>query len=56
LKIANIIDDYELLVLARKHAFKLVQTDPMLTQPEHLSIRNALLEKFAGTLGLVDIA
>jgi ATP-dependent DNA helicase RecG len=56
LKIANIIDDYELLVLARKHAFELVQTDPMLTQPEHSSIRSALFEKFADTLGLVDIA
>ncbi|MHC4264938.1 MAG: ATP-dependent DNA helicase RecG [Planctomycetota bacterium] len=56
LKIANILDDYELLVLARKHAFELVEMDPMLTNPEHIAIRKALLDKFADTLGLVDIA
>jgi ATP-dependent DNA helicase RecG len=56
LKLANIIDDYDLLVLARKHAFELVETDPKLTNPEHITIRKALLDKFADTLGLVDIA
>ncbi|MHC4293061.1 MAG: ATP-dependent DNA helicase RecG, partial [Planctomycetota bacterium] len=56
LKMANIIDDYELLVLARKYAFELVEMDPMLIHPEHKDIRKALLYKFADTLGLVDIA
>ncbi|MHC4186556.1 MAG: ATP-dependent DNA helicase RecG [Planctomycetota bacterium] len=56
LKLANIIDDYDLLVLARKHAFELVEMDPKLTNPEHITIRKALLDKFADTLGLVDIA
>jgi ATP-dependent DNA helicase RecG len=56
LKIANIIDDYELLVMARKNAFELVDSDPMLTRPEHKNIRRALLNKFGDTLGLADVA
>jgi ATP-dependent DNA helicase RecG len=55
LKIANIIDDYELLLMARKHAFALVEVDPMLTQADHRPIRRALLEKFGESLGLVDV-
>ena len=55
LKIANIIDDYELLVMARKNAFELVSQDPMLTKAEHTNIRQALLAKFAPhLLALVD--
>jgi ATP-dependent DNA helicase RecG len=56
LKIANIIDDYELLVAARKNAFKLVAQDPMLTKVEHANIRQALLTKFGDSLGLADVA
>jgi len=56
LKIANIIDDYDLLLLARKDAFKLVDYDPMLTKPQNRSIRRALLKKFGESLGLVDVA
>jgi ATP-dependent DNA helicase RecG len=56
LKIANIIDDYELLVMARKNAFELVSQDPMLERPEHRNIRRAMLAKFGDSLGLGDIA
>ena len=56
LKIANIIDDYDLLVMARKNAFELVTQDPMLTGPEHKNIRRALLAKFGDSLGLADVA
>ncbi len=56
LKIANIIDDYELLVAARKNAFNLVSQDPMLTKVEHANIRQALLAKFGDSLGLADVA
>ena len=56
LKIANIIDDYELLVMARKNAFELVRQDPMLTENEHKNIRRALLAKFGDSLGLADVA
>jgi len=56
LKIADIIDDYELLVMARKKAFELVSSDAMLTSPGHRNIREALLAKFGDSLGLADIA
>ena len=56
LKIANIIDDYELLVMARRHAFEMVSADPMLTKAEHKNIRQALIAKFGVSLGLADVA
>jgi ATP-dependent DNA helicase RecG len=56
LKIANIIDDYELLVMARRHAFEMVSADPMLTKAEHKNIRQALIAKFGASLGLADVA
>jgi len=56
LKIANIIDDYDLLVIARRHAFQVVSADPTLAQPEHRNIRRALIAKFGGSLGLADVA
>jgi len=56
LKIADIIDDYELLVMARKDAFEMVSKDPMLTGSEHKNIRHALLAKFGDSLGLADVA
>ena len=56
LKIANIVDDFELLAMARKNAFKLVSQDPMLARPEHRNIRRELLAKFGDSLGLADVA
>lgn len=56
LKIANIIDDYELMIMARRDAFDMVNSDPMLKNAEHQNIRKALLRRFGDTLGLADIA
>ncbi|MHC4762272.1 MAG: ATP-dependent DNA helicase RecG [Planctomycetota bacterium] len=56
LKIANIIDDYELLVMARRNAFELVKKDAMLKEACHRNIRQALLAKFGDSLGLADVA
>jgi len=56
MKIANIVDDYELLVMARRNAFELVADDPMLTKREHRNIRNALLSRFGDSLGLAGVA
>ena len=56
LKIANIVDDFDLLVMARKNAFEMVSQDPMLTNPVHKNIRQALLAKFGDLLGLADVA
>jgi ATP-dependent DNA helicase RecG len=56
LKIANIVDDFDLLIMARKNAFELVSQDPMLANAEHRNIRQALLAKFGDALGLGDVA
>jgi ATP-dependent DNA helicase RecG len=56
LKISNIIDDYDLLIMARKDAFEIVSQDPMLLRPEHSNIRRALISKFGDSLGLADVA
>ncbi|MGD0785546.1 MAG: ATP-dependent DNA helicase RecG [Sedimentisphaerales bacterium] len=55
-KIANIIDDFDLLQMARKDAFELVEKDPMLTSVMHKNIRAELVRKFSGSLTLVDVA
>lgn len=55
LKIADIIEDYDLLMAARKHAFKLVNSDPMLIAEENKNIRSALLAKFGQSIGLANI-
>jgi len=56
LKIANIVDDFDLLVMARKNAFEMASQDPMLVKAEHKNIRQALLAKFGDSLGLADVA
>ncbi|MBN2019942.1 MAG: ATP-dependent DNA helicase RecG [Sedimentisphaerales bacterium] len=56
LKIADIIDDFDLLVMARRCAFEMVSADPMLISPMHKNIRQSLLTKFGESLGLADIA
>ena len=55
-KIANIIDDFDLLQMARKDAFELVEKDPMLKSDRHKNIRTELVRKFSGSLTLVDVA
>ncbi|MDO8301880.1 MAG: ATP-dependent DNA helicase RecG, partial [Sedimentisphaerales bacterium] len=55
LKIANIIDDFDLLMMARKNAFDMVAQDPMLIDPQHKNIRTALIARFGDTLGLADV-
>ncbi len=56
LKIANIVEDFDLLTFARKNAFELVDSDPTLSQPQNLNIRKGLVRKFAEKIGLADIA
>ena len=55
LKIANIVEDFELLGLARREAFALIAADPTLTQPDCAALRSELIERFGDTLGLVDV-
>jgi ATP-dependent DNA helicase RecG len=56
LKIANIVDDFDLLMMARKNALEMVSQDPMLAQAEHKNIRRALLARFGDAIGLADVA
>ena len=56
LKIADIVNDFDLLVMARRNAFEMVSDDPMLTRTEHKNIRRALLARFGDAIGLADIA
>jgi ATP-dependent DNA helicase RecG len=55
LKIANIIDDFDLLNLARRDAFEMIQNDPSLNDPQNAALRKTLIDKFGASLGLVDV-
>ena len=56
LKIANIVDDFDLLNLARIDAADMVKQDPALIDPKHKNIRDELLKKFAHNITLSNIA
>lgn len=56
LKIANIIEDIDLLRMAKKEAFAVAKDDIQLTKPENAVLRKALLKRFGNTLNLVDVA
>ena len=55
MKIANVIEDFELLNMARRDAFKMVKQDPLLAKKEHKTLKNAVIRKFGEKLGLTDI-
>jgi len=55
LKIANLIEDYELLRMARKDAFSLVKADPYLSRPENFLLSRMVRAKFAQRLDLVNV-
>ena len=55
LKIANIVDDFELLNLARRDAFSLIANDSTLTQLTHSVLRHEIIRRFGDKLGLVDV-
>ena len=52
LKLANLLDDYKLLMLAREIAFEMVAADPTLEQ--HKAIRTELKRKLADRIELGD--
>jgi ATP-dependent DNA helicase RecG len=55
LKIANIIDDFDLLSLARRDAFAMIKEDASLNQAQNSALRKTLIDKFGTSLGLVDV-
>jgi ATP-dependent DNA helicase RecG len=56
LKIANIVDDIDLLLLARRCATEIIAQDPMLMQSTHKLLRKAVIDSFGESLQLSDIA
>lgn len=56
LKIANILRDTDMLELSRREAFALIEADPGLKKPEHLVLRQKLLEKFKNRWHFVNIS
>ena len=55
LRIGDIIADIELLQLARRDAFALVKSDPTLRKPAHQRLKAAVVSKYKGRLGLIDV-
>jgi len=53
LKVANLVEDIELLRLARRDARAIVQDDPGLNAPHHQQLRREVLKAYAGRLELL---
>ena len=55
-RVADLVNDLELLQLARDDAARLLQGDPNLSHPHHTKLRLALAKRYADTLDLIDVA
>jgi len=55
LALGNIVEDYDLLRLARHEAFAWIRDDPDLARPESQPIRKALAKRFRDTLRLIEV-
>ncbi|MCK5113799.1 MAG: ATP-dependent DNA helicase RecG [Phycisphaerae bacterium] len=53
LKVADLIEDFELLRLARRDAFDIIDEDPDLAMPHNQQLRRAMLKLYADRLGLI---
>ncbi len=53
LKIADLIDDYKLLQMARRDAFAIINADPDLSAPQHQILRAEMLKAYGGRVGLI---
>ncbi|HUT61949.1 MAG TPA: ATP-dependent DNA helicase RecG [Phycisphaerae bacterium] len=53
LKVADLIEDFELLRMARRDAFEIVREDPFLAAPHHQQLRREMLRAYAGRLDLL---
>ena len=53
LKVADLIEDFELLRMARRDATAIVDTDPALTLPHHQQLRREVLRAYQGRLDLL---
>jgi ATP-dependent DNA helicase RecG len=55
LVLGNVVDDYDLLRLARHEAFEWIKRDPALAAPESGPIRKAMVKRFKDTLRLIEV-
>jgi len=53
LKVADLVEDFELLRLARRDAFAIIADDPALTAPHHQELRREMLKAYGGRLDLL---
>jgi ATP-dependent DNA helicase RecG len=55
LRFGNLLNDRELLQMARRDAFGLVADDPGLSRPEHQLLRQVVLQRYGQTLDLATV-
>ena len=53
--LGNVVEDYDLLRLARREAFEWIKRDPALERPESQSIRKALTQRFHDAIRLIEV-
>jgi ATP-dependent DNA helicase RecG len=53
LKVADLLEDFDLLRLARRDAFAMVAADPSLSLPHHQALRREVATMYGGRLALV---
>ena len=53
LKVADLIEDFDLLRLARRDAFKIIEEDPDLAAPHNQQLRRMMLRMYAGKLTFI---
>ena len=53
LKVADLIEDFDLLRMARRDAFAMIKDDPGLDAPDHQQLRREMLKAYQGRLGLL---
>jgi ATP-dependent DNA helicase RecG len=53
LTVADLVEDFDLLRLARRDAFAIVREDPALTAPHHQALREAVIRTYSGRMGLI---
>ena len=54
LKIADLIDDVDILMQARRDAFEIIRDDPDLSAPEHQQLRFEMLKTYGERIGLIQ--
>ena len=55
LQFANIIEDFDLLRMARQDAFEITGSDPDLSHPDHAVLRQNFYRQFEGRLDLINV-